>query len=72
DEGIPITLNTDNRLMSQIDVTHELSAVSDVFCLSWDEIKMILSDSVNAAFASEDVKDHLRQTHRRYFDHYSF
>ena len=72
DEGIPITLNTDNRLMSQIDVTHELSAVSDAFCLSWDEIKMILSDSVNAAFASEDVKDHLRQTHRRYFDHYSF
>ncbi len=68
DEGIPITLNTDNRLMSQIDVTHELSAVSDAFCLSWDEIKMILSNSVNAAFAPEDVKDHLREVHRRYFD----
>ena len=54
--------------MSQIDVTHELSAVSDAFSLSWDEIKMILSDSVNAAFASEDVKDHLHETHRRYFD----
>ncbi|MCK4410715.1 adenosine deaminase [Candidatus Bipolaricaulota bacterium] len=72
DEGIPITLNTDNRLMSQIDVTHELSVVSDAFCLSWDEMKKILSDSVNAAFAPEDVKDHLRQVQHRYFDNHPF
>ena len=56
DKGIRVTLNTDNRLMSQIDLTHELAKVIDAFSLSRDEVKTILLNSVEGAFASEGVK----------------
>lgn len=56
DKGICVTLNTDNRLMSRIDVTHELEKVIDAFSLSRDEIKTILLNSAEGAFASEAMK----------------
>jgi adenosine deaminase len=59
DEGIPVTINTDNRLMSQIDVTHEFEKVIDAFSLSEDEIKTILLNSASAAFAPEEVRNSL-------------
>jgi adenosine deaminase len=60
DEGIPVTINTDNRLMSQIDVTHELQQMIDAFSLSRDQVKDILLNSANAAFAPEEVRNSLR------------
>jgi adenosine deaminase len=59
DRGIHVTLNTDNRLMSQIDVTHELTAIIEAFSLSKREIKTILLNSANAAFAPEEVRGSL-------------
>ena len=56
DEGIPVTINTDNRLMSQIDVTHELEQMIDAFSLPHDQVKQVLLNSANAAFASEEVR----------------
>ncbi len=53
DEGIHVTLNTDNRLMSQIDVTHEFEKVIEAFFLSQNEIRTILINSAQAAFAPE-------------------
>jgi len=61
DEGIPVTINTDNRLMSQIDVTHEFEKIIEAFSLSEDEIKTILLNSANAAFAPEEVRNSLRK-----------
>lgn len=60
DEGIPVTINTDNRLMSRIDVTHELERMIDAFSLTHDQVKGILLNSANAAFASEEVRTKLR------------
>jgi len=60
DEGIPVTINTDNRLMSRIDVTHELEEMIDAFSLSHDQVKEILLNSANAAFAPEGIKAALR------------
>lgn len=60
DLGIPITLNTDNRLMSNIDLTHEYQAVVDAFGFDAQQIRKISLNGVEAAFAPESVKDELR------------
>jgi len=60
DEGIPVTINTDNRLMSQIDVTHELEQMIDAFSLSHDQVKEVLLNSANATFTPEMIKGVLR------------
>ena len=59
DRGIHVTLNTDNRLMSRIDVTHEFEKVIEAFFLSKDEVKTILLNSAQAAFALEGVRNSL-------------
>ncbi len=61
DMGIPITINTDNRLMSRIDVTHELEQMIKAFSLSPDQVKSILLNSANAAFTSEESKEVMRK-----------
>ncbi len=60
DLGIPVTINTDNRLMSQIDVTHELGAVVDAFSLSRGQLETLLVNSANAAFCTDEVARSLR------------
>ncbi len=60
DLGIPVTINTDNRLMSRITVTHELQAVVDAFSLSEEQVKALLLNSANAAFTPPEVKGKLR------------
>jgi len=60
DLGIKVTVNTDNRLMSQIDLTHELEAVIDAFDLSREQIKEILVTSAEAAFAEPELKEELK------------
>ncbi len=61
DEGIPVTINTDNRLMSRIDVTHELEKMIVAFSLSPNQVKSILLNSANAAFSSEESKTIMRE-----------
>jgi adenosine deaminase len=60
DLGIPITLNTDNRLMSQIDLTHEYAAVARAFSLKRDELRRIALAGIEAAFAPDAIKETLR------------
>jgi len=60
DLGIEVTINTDNRLMSQIDLTHELEAVAGAFDLSSGEIERILLTSAQAAFAEPELKEGLK------------
>jgi len=60
DEGIPVTINTDNRLMSQIDVTHEFEQMIDAFSLTHDQVKEVLLNSATAAFAKEEIRATLR------------
>lgn len=56
DKGIRVTLNTDNRLMSRIDVTHEFEKVIEAFSLSKDEVGAILLNSAEAAFTTQEIK----------------
>lgn len=60
DKGIRVTLNTDNRLMSRIDVTHEFDKVIEAFSLSKDEVGAILLNSAEAAFTTQEIKADLQ------------
>jgi adenosine deaminase len=61
DRGIRVTINTDNRLMSRIDVTHEFEKIIEAFPLSRDQVKTILLNSANATFAPEEVRNSVRK-----------
>jgi len=61
DLGIPVTLNTDNRLMSQVDLTHEYAAVVRAFAFDRENVKRIVLAGIDAAFAPEAMKETLRQ-----------
>ncbi|MFC2082930.1 adenosine deaminase [Candidatus Bipolaricaulota bacterium] len=60
DLGIPITLNTDNRLMSGIDLTHEYEVVVDAFDFDAQQVKQISLNSIEASFAPDPIKEELR------------
>ncbi len=59
DLGIPVTVNTDNRLMSRTSSTDELWRVVEAFNLGPDEVRTILLSSVDASFAPEPVRREL-------------
>jgi adenosine deaminase len=61
DLGIPITLNTDNRLMSQVDLTHEYASVVRAFSFRREDVRRIVLAGVDAAFAPESIKESLRE-----------
>ncbi len=58
--GIPITLNTDNRLMSQVDLTHEFEVVSKAFKMKREAVHALVSNAVRAAFQPEDRREALQ------------
>lgn len=60
DLGIPVTLNTDNRLMSNIDLTHEYEVVVEAFGFDEQQIRQLSLNGIEASFAPEEVKEELR------------
>jgi adenosine deaminase len=59
-QGIRVTVNTDNRLMSQTSSTEELWRVVQAFGLGPGEVRTILLASAEAAFAPASVVEELR------------
>lgn len=58
-QGIRVTVNTDNRLMSQTSSTDELWRVVQAFGLGPDEVRALLLASAEAAFVPELVRREL-------------
>ncbi|MFQ5793961.1 MAG: adenosine deaminase [Candidatus Bipolaricaulia bacterium] len=53
ERGIPVTVNTDNRLMSHTTMTDELCHIKRAFDLSVETIEEIIMNGVRAAFLDE-------------------
>jgi adenosine deaminase len=51
--GFAVTLNTDNRLMSGVSVTSEVTAVAETFGWSWDDVQAVTERAVTRAFVSD-------------------
>ncbi len=58
--GIPVTLSTDNRLMSEIDLTHEYEVVAKAFKLTRDDVHRLVTNAARAAFLPEERKESLQ------------
>ena len=58
-DGIKVTLNTDNRTVSNTNLEKEISLVSKEFHITYEEYKTIYYNSVKASFASETAKKNL-------------
>jgi adenosine deaminase len=55
-KGVNITINTDNRLMSNTTMTEELHHIVEAFDLSRDDVRKILRNSYEAAFIADSNK----------------
>ena len=60
-EGLKVTINTDNRTVSQTTMTQEMELLRRAFGLGEDCFRKIYVNSVEAAFASDSVKNDLLQ-----------
>lgn len=58
-DDIKITLNTDNRTVSNISLSEEANNVINAFNLTLEDYKKIYINSVNAAFCDEKTKEKL-------------
>ena len=59
--GINVSINTDNRTVSNIDLSNEIKLISDKFNIDKDEYIDIYLNTVNATFADECTKEWLRR-----------
>lgn len=60
-DGIKVSFNTDNRTVSNTNVTNECEEIHTNAQLNFQDYKNIYLDSVNAAFATEEVKNYLKK-----------
>jgi adenosine deaminase len=58
--GFRVTVNTDNRLMSDVSVSSEVHAVANTFELSMSEIQQLAFNGIDASFASWSERQRLR------------
>lgn len=58
--GIKVTINTDNRTVSNIDMTNEISLAISELGLNDEDYKKIYLNSVEATFADEETKNWLK------------
>jgi len=57
-----VTLNTDNRLMSQVTLSSEFAALSDAFGYGWSDVEWLTINGMKSAFAPFDQRLHIINT----------
>jgi adenosine deaminase len=57
-----VTVNTDNRLMSQVSVTSEFHRLAEEFGYEWGDIEWLTINAMKSAFTSFDERLHLINT----------
>ena len=60
EDGIKVTINTDNMTVSNTDLNKEYGILEDKNIFTEEDYKQMYSYSVEASFASEDIKNKLR------------
>ncbi|HYH27066.1 MAG TPA: adenosine deaminase [Blastococcus sp.] len=57
--GFAVTVNTDNRLMSGVSVTSEVTDVATTFGWGWDDVLTVTERALGAAFVGDEEKRRL-------------
>lgn len=60
-DGLKVTLNTDNRTVSNINLTKEFNNVDNIFQMSEEDYKNLYLISVDSTFADNNTKQWLRK-----------
>ena len=60
DAGVRVTVNTDNRSVSDTTLRREFGLLAETFRLTKGEVRQLLLNAAEAAFAPESVKAELR------------
>lgn len=63
-DGIKVTINTDNRTVSNTTLTNECNLLNKTFNLTEDEYKIIYLNSVDACFADNLTKENLKSFYK--------
>ena len=64
--GLKVTVNTDNRTVSDTTMTKELEFIQNTYGIQDDEIYLLMKNAADVAFA-EDVKDKLYRIMREIY-----
>ena len=59
-KGIKVTINSDDMAILRTSIANEFNYMEQNFNLTYDQEKIILLNSVDAAFTTDEVKAHLR------------
>ena len=59
DQGLMVTINTDNRTVSDTTIGKEIAFVQETYGITDEEIRMMMKNAAKIAFASDEVKDRL-------------
>ena len=59
DSGLKVTINTDNRTVSNTTLTKELDFIQKTYGINDDELPLLMRNAVDVAFADDSVKDSL-------------
>lgn len=60
DEGLLVTVNTDNRTVSNTSITKELNFIQRTYEISDDEIRRMMNNAVDVAFVNDEMRERLR------------
>lgn len=59
DAGLRVTLNTDNRMVSNSSIAKEMEFVQDNYHITDEELRMMTEYAIDASFAEDDIKQML-------------
>lgn len=65
-DGVIVTINTDNRTVSNTTLTNEYTIVSNKFPMEIEEYKKLFSNSIEAAFTDLETKKKLKKDMENY------
>lgn len=54
--GVPVTIDTDNRLMSGVSVTSEQTAVATTFEWEWSDLEQVTRTAIEGGFADPEAR----------------
>lgn len=66
DEGLLVTINTDNRMVSNTSLTKEIEFVQTNYNITDEEVIRMLQNAVEVSFTDEETKTQLRKVVRNY------
>ena len=59
DAGLKVSINTDNRTVSNTSLTKELQFIQKTYGIRDEELWLLMKNAVDTAFAGEDIKEKL-------------